>query len=75
MSVLINGLYWGVGDPRLLTCKDARNLMKVKPTATKGLSDKLLPHRLIAISDISADPQVFQYHSNKIDLTNFWSLV
>ncbi|RDD44671.1 Alpha-aminoadipic semialdehyde synthase, mitochondrial [Trichoplax sp. H2] len=57
MSVLINGLYWGVGDPRLLTCKDARNLMKIKPTATKGLSDKLLPHRLLAISDISADPQ------------------
>ncbi|GAB1600841.1 alpha-aminoadipic semialdehyde synthase, mitochondrial-like isoform X2 [Argonauta hians] len=57
-SVIVNGIYWSVNTPRLITIPDAKSLLK--PVATPWLSSMqgcpLLPHRLIAICDISADP-------------------
>lgn len=57
-SVIINGIYWGPEAPRLITIPEAKNLLQ--PTSfpwipsSKGCPH--LPHRLIAICDISADP-------------------
>lgn len=48
-SVIINGIYWAVNSPRLLTIADAKSLMQ--PSIGSPL-----PHRLLAICDISADP-------------------
>ncbi|KAI6206438.1 Alanine dehydrogenase PNT and Saccharopine dehydrogenase domain containing protein [Aphelenchoides besseyi] len=56
-SVIINGVYWGVNTPRLITIPDAKHLLT--PTAHRHLDMPgcpSLPHRLIAICDISADP-------------------
>ncbi|XP_036356973.1 alpha-aminoadipic semialdehyde synthase, mitochondrial isoform X2 [Octopus sinensis] len=57
-SCIVNGIYWSVNTPRLITIPDAKNLLK--PAATPWLSSMqgcpLLPHRLLAICDISADP-------------------
>ncbi|KAM7438042.1 hypothetical protein ABFA07_012446 [Porites harrisoni] len=55
MSVLVNGTYWAPNVPRLLTYDDARNLLKTmkRSSAYEGCPD--LPHRLLAICDISAD--------------------
>lgn len=56
-SVIINGVYWGVNTPRLLTIPDAKYLLT--PTVNKSLEVPgcpSLPHRLMAICDISADP-------------------
>ncbi|KAI6211451.1 Alanine dehydrogenase PNT and Saccharopine dehydrogenase domain containing protein [Aphelenchoides besseyi] len=56
-SVIINGVYWGVNTPRLITIPDAKHLLT--PTARPHLDlpgCPSLPHRLIAICDISADP-------------------
>ncbi|KAI6224429.1 hypothetical protein M3Y99_01399800 [Aphelenchoides fujianensis] len=57
-SVIINGVYWGVNTPRLITIPDAKHLLT--PTAHRHLDlpgCPSLPHRLIAICDISADPR------------------
>ncbi|KXJ12709.1 alpha-aminoadipic semialdehyde synthase, mitochondrial [Exaiptasia diaphana] len=56
MSVLINGTYWGPENPRLLTNDDAKNLLKplARTSAYDGCPN--LPHRFLAIGDISADP-------------------
>lgn len=58
MSVLINGTYWGPENPRLLTNDDAKNLLKplARTSAYDGCPN--LPHRLLAIGDISADTDV-----------------
>lgn len=57
-SCIVNGIYWSVNTPRLITIPDAKNLLK--PAVTPWLSSMqgcpLLPHRLLAICDISADP-------------------
>lgn len=57
-SVIINGIYWAVGSPKLITIPDAKNLLR--PANTPWLPSSTgapsLPHRMLAICDISADP-------------------
>lgn len=57
-SVIVNGIYWSPNSPKLLTIPDAKRLLQ--PTYTPWLPTSVgspaLPHRLIAICDISADP-------------------
>lgn len=57
-SVLINGIYWAVGSPKLMTIPDAKNLLRPANTpwlpSSRGAPS--LPHRMLAICDISADP-------------------
>lgn len=54
-SVIINGVYWGVNTPRLMTIPDAKNLLTpIQKYDAPGTPT--LPHRLIALCDISADP-------------------
>ncbi|KAG1658196.1 Alpha-aminoadipic semialdehyde synthase, mitochondrial [Nymphon striatum] len=57
-SVIINGMYWAVNSPRLLTLPDAKYLLQPTPLpwlpSSKGCPS--IPHRLLAICDISADP-------------------
>uniref|UniRef100_A0A4W6DRB8 Aminoadipate-semialdehyde synthase n=1 Tax=Lates calcarifer TaxID=8187 RepID=A0A4W6DRB8_LATCA len=54
-TCLINGIYWDPHTPRLLRRLDAQKLMKPSKTlpAAEGLPH--LPHKLLAICDISAD--------------------
>ncbi|TKS73855.1 Alpha-aminoadipic semialdehyde synthase, mitochondrial LKR/SDH [Collichthys lucidus] len=55
-TCLINGIYWDPHTPRLLRRADAQMLMKppkVSRAATEG--SPVLPHKLLAICDISAD--------------------
>ena len=60
-SVIINGIYWAPNSQKLITIQDAKPLLY----ATDNLSHlpcvdsrhfQQLPHRLLAICDISADP-------------------
>lgn len=57
-SVILNGMYWAVGSPKLLTIPDAKTLLRPANTpwlpSSKGAPS--LPHRMLAICDISADP-------------------
>lgn len=57
-SCIINGIYWAPGAPRLITIPDAKILLR--PTDAPWLPSSpgcpTLPHRLLAICDISADP-------------------
>lgn len=57
-SVIINGIYWAVNSPKLMTIPDAKHLLQ--PTKIPWLppspGSPSLPHRTIAICDISADP-------------------
>ncbi|GFO42770.1 alpha-aminoadipic semialdehyde synthase, mitochondrial [Plakobranchus ocellatus] len=57
-SCIINGIYWAVGAPRLITIPEAKTLLR--PTDAPWLPSSPgcphLPHRLLAICDISADP-------------------
>lgn len=57
-SVVINGIYWAVGSPKLLTIPDAKTLLRPANTpwlpSSKGAPS--LPHRMLAMCDISADP-------------------
>lgn len=57
-SVIINGIYWAVGSPKLLTLPDAKTLLRPANTPwlpfSKGAPS--LPHRMLGICDISADP-------------------
>lgn len=57
-SVIINGIYWAVNSPKLLTIPDAKSLLRPANTpwlpTSKG--SPALPHRMLAICDISADP-------------------
>uniref|UniRef100_H2UYE1 Aminoadipate-semialdehyde synthase n=1 Tax=Takifugu rubripes TaxID=31033 RepID=H2UYE1_TAKRU len=55
-TCLINGIYWDRHTPRLLRRLDAQKLIRppnVSPASTEG--SPVLPHRLLAICDISAD--------------------
>ncbi|XP_075154034.1 lysine ketoglutarate reductase/saccharopine dehydrogenase [Haematobia irritans] len=57
-SVIVNGIYWAVGSPKLMSIPDAKNLLRPANTpwlpTSKGSPS--LPHRMLAICDISADP-------------------
>ncbi|XP_039287420.1 alpha-aminoadipic semialdehyde synthase, mitochondrial [Nilaparvata lugens] len=57
-SVLINGIYWAVDSPKLLTLPDAKNLLRPAHTPWLPTSEGAppLPHRMLGICDISADP-------------------
>lgn len=57
MSVMVNGIYYAPGAPRFITLPDAKNLLRPQQTpwipVTEGCPQ--LPHRMLAICDISAD--------------------
>ncbi|KAJ8667132.1 hypothetical protein QAD02_008794 [Eretmocerus hayati] len=57
-SVIINGIYWAVDSPKLLTIPDAKSLLRPAHTPWLPISvgAPALPHRMLAICDISADP-------------------
>lgn len=57
-SVLVNGIYWAVGSPKLITIPDAKNLLRPAntPWLPASTGAPALPHRMLAICDISADP-------------------
>lgn len=57
-SVIVNGIYWAVGSPKLLTNRDAKILLRPAntPLLPYSLGAPSLPHRILAICDISADP-------------------
>ncbi|XP_052576790.1 alpha-aminoadipic semialdehyde synthase, mitochondrial isoform X1 [Peromyscus californicus insignis] len=55
-TCLINGIYWEQNTPRLLTRQDAQSLLApVKPSGVPIEGCPELPHKLVAICDISAD--------------------
>lgn len=55
-TCLINGIYWDPHTPRLLRRLDAQRLMRpMKPSAFATDGSPELPHKLLAICDISAD--------------------
>ncbi|XP_048196090.1 alpha-aminoadipic semialdehyde synthase, mitochondrial [Perognathus longimembris pacificus] len=55
-TCLINGIYWEQNTPRLLTRHDAQSLLApVKSSVVTVEGCPTLPHRLVAICDISAD--------------------
>uniref|UniRef100_A0A8C8CYK9 Saccharopine dehydrogenase (NAD(+), L-glutamate-forming) n=1 Tax=Oncorhynchus tshawytscha TaxID=74940 RepID=A0A8C8CYK9_ONCTS len=55
-TCLINGIYWDPQTPRLLRRLDAQRLLThVKPSAAATEGWPELPHKLLAICDISAD--------------------
>lgn len=57
-SCIINGIYWAPNSPRLISIPDAKVLLQ--PTDAPWIPSSPgcphLPHRLLAICDISADP-------------------
>ena len=57
-SVIVNGIYWAPGSPKLLRIPDAKNLLQPahQPWLPTSAGCPSLPHRLIGICDISADP-------------------
>ena len=55
-SVIINGVYWDVNTPRLITIPDAKHLLTPFHNRMDVPGCPSLPHRLIGICDISADP-------------------
>ncbi|XP_063822481.1 alpha-aminoadipic semialdehyde synthase, mitochondrial [Ostrinia nubilalis] len=57
-SVLVNCIYWAVDSPKLLTIPDAKHLLVPShtPWLPKSIGAPALPHRMLAICDISADP-------------------
>ena len=57
-SCIINGIYWAPNSPRLLTIPDAKVLLRPQafPWIPASVGCPQLPHRLIALCDISADP-------------------
>lgn len=54
-SCLINGIYWDPHTPRLLRRLDAQKLMRPPKTSSANEGSPELPHKLMAICDISAD--------------------
>ena len=57
-SCIINGIYWAPRSPLLISNADAKALLQstdVQGTRSKP-SCPTLPHRLVAICDISSDP-------------------
>ncbi|PBC30496.1 alpha-aminoadipic semialdehyde synthase, mitochondrial [Apis cerana] len=57
-SVIINGIYWAVDSPKLVTIPDAKYLLRpaYTPWLPSSVGAPSLPHRMLAICDISADP-------------------
>lgn len=57
-SVIVNGIYWAVNSPKLLTIPDAKYLLQPQeiPWLPSSPGAPVLPHRMLAICDISADP-------------------
>lgn len=57
-SVIVNGIYWAVNSPKLLTIPDAKHLLRPvhAPWLPTSVGAPALPHRMLAICDISADP-------------------
>lgn len=57
-SCIINGIYWAPNSPRLLTIPDAKTLLRAAefPWIPSSEGCPQLPHRLISLCDISADP-------------------
>lgn len=57
-SCIINGIYWAPGAPRLITIPDAKSLLRSNyaPWIPSSPGCPNLPHRLISLCDISADP-------------------
>lgn len=57
-SLIINGIYWAVDSPKLLTIPDAKYLLRPAntPWLPTSIGSPALPHRMLAICDISADP-------------------
>ncbi|VDD76863.1 unnamed protein product [Mesocestoides corti] len=55
MSVMINGIYWGVNDPRINVPNAPANL-STSCFGSNVIGCPPLPQRLIAVCDISADP-------------------
>lgn len=57
-SVIINGIYWAVNSPKLITIPDAKHLLQpaYTPWLPTSVGAPALPHRMLAICDISADP-------------------
>ncbi|NWY29021.1 AASS protein, partial [Pheucticus melanocephalus] len=55
-TCLINGIYWEQNSPRLLSRQDTQKLLVPVKSATSAMDGcPELPHRLLAICDISAD--------------------
>ncbi|KAM3870191.1 alpha-aminoadipic semialdehyde synthase, mitochondrial [Diretmus argenteus] len=55
-TCLINGIYWDPHTPRLLRRLDAQKLIRpIKPSSASTVGCPELPHKLLAICDISAD--------------------
>ena len=56
-SVIVNGIFWAPDHPRLITLPSAKRLLTPQAKASPDTpGEPTLPHRLIAICDISADP-------------------
>lgn len=57
-SVIINGIYWAPNSPKLIRIPDAKRLLQPlnQPWLPSSPGCPSLPHRLLAICDISADP-------------------
>ncbi|CAL4103454.1 unnamed protein product, partial [Meganyctiphanes norvegica] len=57
-SVIVNGIYWAVNSPKLLTIPDAKYLLQPQysPWLATSVGSPGLPHRMLAMCDISADP-------------------
>ncbi|PAA51362.1 hypothetical protein BOX15_Mlig011681g2 [Macrostomum lignano] len=58
-SVIINGIYWGPSSPRLISIPDAKVLLREQdhsPWLETAPGCPTLPHRMLAICDISCDP-------------------
>ena len=53
--MIINGVYWAPVNPRLLTNADGYSLLKINKRPDKYGGCPELPHRLLALCDISAD--------------------
>ncbi|XP_067855900.1 alpha-aminoadipic semialdehyde synthase, mitochondrial [Heptranchias perlo] len=54
-TCLVNGIYWDPDTPRLLTRLDAQNLLASAKSFDPANGCPKLPHRFLAICDISAD--------------------
>jgi len=56
--VIVNGIYWAVNSPKLLTIPDAKYLLQPQysPWLATSVGSPGLPHRMLAMCDISADP-------------------
>uniref|UniRef100_A0A1I8HYP0 Saccharopine dehydrogenase n=1 Tax=Macrostomum lignano TaxID=282301 RepID=A0A1I8HYP0_9PLAT len=59
-SVIVNGIYWGPNLPRLISVPDAKLLLREQQDHSPWLESSAgcpqLPHRMLAICDISCDP-------------------